>query len=495
MKTLKAVLFLLCFQTVGFAFETPKLVVVVVVDQMRAEYLDLLEKRPEGRLKKHLRQGAVFTQTHVNFIPTETAPGHAAILTGKTPCLNGIVGNRWWDKKERKTVSALTDATYGIGPLQLMAPTVGDLLRQTDPLCQVVSISIKDRGAILLGGHKANTALWFNALEAGFVTSAAYGRPPGWLKTFNKEHVHLGRWRGRILIDRANQMLASSEADQLLIQLANKVLEEYQLGKDDHPDILTVSFSAMDYIGHKHGPHSPQTNKYLTELDSNLDAFLTLLQNWMNKKEVVIVLTADHGVSGTWNEKAGVQKKIMSQASFKKQVGKSLDETTGSLGINAQFEIVLPAIYLTKQPASLNSERREAFLHQTALNLKKIPGIADIFITESMDKSAPYYNVYARSVYPGRSGDLVIRLEENVFLAQYKNDGTHGSPYEEDTHVPLVFWGPPIRAGRIIEEASIIDIAPTLAALLSIELSPMEGSRVLWKAFKSNAEGNKSLSK
>ncbi|HVE14589.1 MAG TPA: alkaline phosphatase family protein, partial [Elusimicrobiota bacterium] len=256
----------------------PRLVAVIVVDQMRADYLERFRGRATGGFARFLKDGAVYTQARQLHVPTETCPGHAALSTGEMPDAHGIVGNDWREAAGGDEVYCASDARFNRGPGRLAATALADRLKEADPASKALAISGKDRAAIMLGGHKPDAAIWIDRGGAP-TTSGYYGEFPAWAKSA------------------ASATPAKpDELDRLTLELALAGLRAMSLGADEHPDLLLLSFSATDYIGHAHGPDSAQIGEDLEALDARLARLFEALDAQAGKGRWAAFLSADHGV-------------------------------------------------------------------------------------------------------------------------------------------------------------------------------------------------------
>ncbi len=469
----------------------PKLVLVVSVDQMRADYLDKYGPRFRGAFKTLYEEGAVFTDAHHRHVPTETAPGHAAILTGRSPDRTGIVANDWWDRVTGKTLYSLADAVHGQGPENLEAYTLGDILKSRTPGSVVLSLSIKDRAAILMGGHKADAAIWFDKKKFEFTTSSYYRRP-AWLAGFNAKLKE----KGAPLAKPKEDLAESPLADRVLVDLLERVLLEYPLGEDADPDILAVSFSGPDYVGHAYGPDDKRMDEQMLRLDQGLGEFLKVLLTQVPRKDLAVVLTADHGVIPMPEGPTGKKRKLRRVLSedIAVQAEKALQEFHPAPGEKWVAGFSFPHLYLNRPLAFRRGLNWTEFLARAAAIVGALDGLAQAYVAETLTTSeglaprgspdAEIRAVYRRSVFPGRSGDIILRPAEGVLIAYDKIETTHGTPYADDSHVPLIFWGGDFRTRLFGSEVRVTDIAPTLAKVLGFDLPPEEGGRVLTEALQ-----------
>jgi predicted AlkP superfamily pyrophosphatase or phosphodiesterase len=437
------------------ASAAPRLLVVVSVDQMRAAYLKREHKAGLARL---LREGFVFSDARHLHMPTETGPGHSVILTGRESGAAGIVGNSWYEHRAGRTVYCVEDSVHGRGPENLRVYALGDVLKARDPESKVVAVAGKDRAAILMGGKRPDAAIWYASKSKSYVTSSYYGTP-GWLERFNREHPAPDP--------------ASTDADRAVLTLALEAARRFKLGRDDHPDILIVGFSATDYIGHRFGAESEQQARQIGNVDAVLGELLGELEDRVGKGRVALVLTADHGAPETVQGKKRILWDDMA-ASLERAVQHSYPSSEKWL-VDYQF----PNVYFNRALArSLGLDWR-IFLRAAAKRIEKVDGIAKAYVPEELDAADPHAAVIENSVVPGRTGDLLLRLERDAFVTDPEDAIAHGSVYEYDASVPLVFWGEGVKAGASTETVRVADLAPTAASLLGLEFKPEPASRVL----------------
>jgi predicted AlkP superfamily pyrophosphatase or phosphodiesterase len=425
-----------------------------------------------GGLARLQREGYVFEDARHVHAPTETGPGHAVISTGRFPGTNGIVGNNWFDRRLGSSTYCVADSVYGLGPELLWGYALGDALKAKDSESRVVSVSLKDRAAILLGGKKPDAALWYSSKLGAFRTSSYY-QEPKWLGKFNRRL----REKGEPLRDATTtyqvEIARTPEADRMVLELALEAAKRFKLGRDDHPDILFVSFSATDYIGHRYGPDSPQMDEQLRRLDGLLGELLDGAERQAGRGRVDLILTADHGAHPHPRE----AKRFTYD-----EIGASIERALQyDFPVKGRWLIdnAFPNLYFDRDLARRTGLDWRVFLREAAKRVEALDGIAKVYIPGELDAADPYAAVYARSLAPGRSGDLVARPSENTIIYDPPDIGEHGTPYEYDYHVPLVFWGPDAKTGRSTDTVRVADLAPTAAALLGFSFKPEPDSRVL----------------
>ena len=524
-----------------------RLVVVIVVDQMRYDFLERFKNVfGSGGFRRLIEEGALFTNANYNYAPTYTAPGHAAIFTGTTPSQNGIVGNNWYDRESGQQRVMVSDdsakvvTSYGTqsytktskpaSPRVLIGTTIGDQLRLSNGFrSKVVALSLKDRAAVLPGGKEANGAYWFDASSGSLVSSDYYFRDlPEWVNRFNSERrpdKAFGQTWDRALDAKAYNLSQAVTAEvkgsplgrhlpfkitgdaekpgeefykafqytpfasEYLADFARAALEGESLGSDEFPDLLAISFSTPDLVGHAYGPDSEEVEDIYIRLDRVISGFLNYLDREVGLSRTLIVLTADHGVSPVPGLLAlnKIEAQVLDPGRCKEAVNQALSSRFG--GEKWVLDLVNDQLYLDrKQMAELKVDPAEAerVAGQAALT---VPGIANCFTrTQIMNGQMPPGTVAQRisnGFNPARSGDVWLIARPFDFLAEGEIATTHGSPYNYDTHVPLVLFGSQIRPGRYYAECSPVDIAPTIAALLGIEPPATRTGRVLAEALKS----------
>ena len=514
-----------------------RLVVGIVIDQFRYDYLTRFEDQfVEGGFKRLLTQGANFTDANYLHTPTYTAPGHATFMSGTTPAHNGIVGNDWYDRETGKVTTSVADGKVkllggreggGASPHRLIGTTLGDEMKlASQGRSKVIGVSLKDRSAILPAGKRPDGAYWFDGVTGSFVSSTYYFPDlPEWVKKFNQEQHssnYFGKSWERLLPEEAyqrsapddsayegstmgrtfphvlkgneekpgsrfyNAFQASPFANDLLANLAKAAIENENLGADDTPDLLTISFSSNDLVGHEFGPYSQEVQDITLRTDRTLADLFAYLDRRIGSGRTLIVLTADHGVAPVPEQvqQLGYGGRLEVSA-VTNAIEKALDEKYGDekwilSTSNGNVYFDLSAIERKK----IAVEEAEAM---AAAATVKIPGIADCFTrTQILAGQLPQTRM-AKSIalgfHPQRNGNLVILSEPYYFFGR-SIATTHGTPYNYDTHVPVMLWGPGIRPGRYHQPSSPADIAPTLAELLKIDFPSNRLGRILGEALK-----------
>ena len=496
----------------------PKLAVVVVVDQMRYDYLErFYDYYEEEGFKRLLHDGYNFRNTHYNYISTRTAPGHASLLTGTTPSRHGITSNNWYDRQQRKTVFSIRDsmettigaqhpAEVSFSPRNLIASTVNDELKLSNyGRSKVFAFSIKERGAILTGGHLADAAYWLSSNK--FVTSSYYSKKtPLWLDKFNRKKLTANYLKDgwKLMRDASNYPVELIEgsfdekplqnmeskfpysynsldsgiiantpfANSLLTDVVMTCIEEERLGKSEVTDFLSISYSATDYIGHHFGPQSLEIMDTYLRLDRDIARLLSTLDNHVGTGNYVLVLTADHGGmhNASYLESIGMNSGYTNKESLKEGLDQFLGERTSLFGLVLSLRD--EQVYLDVEEALANDISRSQLFKLAEEWLLEQQGIRDVVIVDSL-KHEDYHDseiraLLKRGVYPKRSGDLIF-LHDPGWQSQYLS-ANHGTAYTYDTHVPNLWFGWQVPKGESSNYKKITSIATTLAMMLRISL-------------------------
>ena len=525
----------------------PKLVVVIVVDQMRADYIDKFRAHWNSGFKRLLDKGAWFREAAYPYAATETCVGHATISTGSVPASHGIVANAWWDRGSQKMVTCTADSQAkntgyagtkikdgdGDTAWRLRVPAFADELRfQSGAKTSVVTFSLKARSAIMLGGHKADAATWTD--NGGLVTSNAFGTlpfiehfakahpikqdygktwtlslpsntylydekavgavsPSGWDLTF--PHAMRGKSAGSEPDDSFYQQWSTSPfADTYLTKLAEAAVDQLALGKGTGIDFLGVSYSSPDYVGHAFGPRSWEIQDTYIKLDKDLGELLDHLDAKVGAGNYLVALTADHGVVPVPEDmqQTGADAGVLHVP----EIQQKIDETLAKFNYSSPVVSRIASADIYFSPGTYDKLKDDsAALNAVIEAIRSVPGVADVYRAEELaDRPAtksPIRAAEAASFFPGRSGDLLLVpkpywLFSSTPAGRPRDYGTgHGTPYYYDQHVPILLMGWGIKAGEYFGAASPVDIAPTLASLCGITLSTHDG-RVLSEALTKN---------
>jgi predicted AlkP superfamily pyrophosphatase or phosphodiesterase len=497
----------------------PKLIVAIVVDQMRYDYLERFHDQFSSNGFRLLTdRGAFMTFAHYNYIPTVTGPGHASFLSGSLPAVHGIIANDWFDRKTGRDMGCVEDeavdglgATAGKGrasPKNFVGDTFADELRLRFK-SKVVGVSIKDRAAILPAGKRPTGAYWFYAKNGNFITSTYYMEQlPGWVQEFNKRKRpadFMGQTWKRLLEekqyfnpdeqagegnlaeekkpifdhkvapskDNFDNMLQTPFGNTLLEEFAEAAVEGEKLGRGAQPDLLTVSFSGIDFVGHRFGPYSQEVQDAVLRLDRDLEKFFNFLDSKIGLQNVVMVLTADHAVAPTpeFAKAEGLEGQRVDETEFLNDLKIQLADEFGNGRYLQSSKIYTGNLYLNRatiEKKHLELDKIASYVRDFALNSGKF---AACYTREQLlDGRVPGpFGALALNGYNAeRGGDLVFIEKPYSVPGTGKTGTTHGSPYSYDTHVPIVFYGADFKAGRYTQPFYITDIVPTFCALLHI---------------------------
>lgn len=554
----------------------PRLVVLIVVDQFRYDYLtrfgDLFTSRGIGRL---MREGASWSEANYDHVPTYTAPGHATLMTGAWPSETGIIGNEWFDVSTEEKVSSVTDDDTmmlegrpdqkGKSPRRLLCSTLGDELRlTTNDRSKVIGISAKDRSAILPAGRHANAAYWFSTDTGNMVSSTYYfNQTPQWVASFNAGRP-ADKWFGaswqRLLPSESEYLKRAGKDDvawenldkssrdtnyfphvvtggaaspikafyraldctpfsnDLLLSFAKEAITNERLGADDDPDVLSISFSANDYVGHRFGPYSQEAMDITLRVDRQIAALLDFIDARVGLANTIVAFSADHGVSPV--PEHGALMKFPALRLPKDELLKIVEE-----GIQARYArkdrpaddyirtflrergLINNNFYLNRAALArdgIDLDECERVVGEAAM---RMPGVARYFTRHQLEKSAPpASDAVARRVHhgfnPQRSGDVIVVFEPYKILfsmpeepTESRSTTTHGSPFSYDTHVPLIIMGKDFSAGNFAQAATPADIAATLAQALKVQSPSCSVGRVLVEGLAQTRERRERMAK
>jgi predicted AlkP superfamily pyrophosphatase or phosphodiesterase len=503
-QTLAFLLAALAIPAAAPGAEKPKLVVAIAVDQFRYDYL--LRFRPEYRqgIDRLLTRGAVFSNAYYQHFPTVTAIGHSTFLSGATPSISGIVGNDWFDRETGKSVTSVSDETVkilggpgegGASPHRLLVSTVGDELKISDGgKSRVIGISMKDRSAILPSGHMADAAFWFDHKTGSFISSTYYfSELPAWAREFNDahpaDHFKGAHWLSGHF-DQPGEKLYNAVYDspfgnELVEAFAERAVETEKLGQRGVTDLLAISFSSNDAVGHALGPDSPEVHDISVRTDQVLGKLFQFLDAKVGMENVLVVMTADHGVSPV--PEVNQQRKMpggrMPARIVRDTVQAALSRKYGEGNwISSPSE---HSLYLNLELIHEKKLDRAEVNRAAAGAAMGIAHVARVFTREQLMQGAVIEDQISRRVmngfYERRGADVYLLLEPYWMFSAHGT--THGTTYSYDSHVPVIFMGPGIQAGRFDQTIAVNDIAPTLATLLGIETPSGSVGRVLREIF------------
>ena len=508
--------FLVCvtllFGAPAGAVKKPKLVLAIVVDQFRYDYLLRFRDQYHAGLSRLLEEGAVFTDAHYLHALTVTAAGHSTFMSGATPSVSGIIGNEWYERASGQTVTSVSDpqsklvggipGALGSSPRRLLVSTVGDELKTQDRDSKVISISIKDRSAILPGGHRADGAYWYDTDSNSWVTSDYYRESlPEWVKKLNAEHPsqrYIGaKWFPIDAKDESGTpfctMVAGTEVrycgsleatrwgNEMIEEFAERALAGESVGQHAGTDILAISFSSNDYVGHAVGPDDPAVRDISIRTDRLLGQLFTKIEQAIGAGNMLVVLTADHGVAPVpeENQARRMPGGRLNDFQLMQKMSEALTKRFGPGDWFAGGAATMPYLNLkTLEKYKLDRAQVERVAAEAAA---AVPHIARVYTRSQLLSGSVQQDGISRAVsvgfYGPRSGDLIV-LPEPYYLFDAAGT-THGTPYTYDTHVPVMFLGTGIKAGRYSERIAVNDIAPTLSEILGIAQPAGSVGRVL----------------
>ncbi|MCE2707757.1 MAG: alkaline phosphatase PafA [Bacteroidota bacterium] len=502
----------------------PKLVVGIIVDQMRQEYFyRFADRYVEGGFRRFTHQGYMMSNGHYNYVPTYTGPGHASVYTGTTPATHGIIANNWYVPSLKKMIYCAEDSLVShvggtpengkISPRNMLTSTITDELRlSTGKRAKVVGIAIKDRGASLPAGHTGD-AYWYDDVNGDWMTSTYYKSSlPSWVSVFNAkkrpDHYLNQSWTPLFPLDTYVNSLPDNNdfespfmgketptfpyvlkdlkegnggyglvastpyGNSLTLDFALAAIEGEKLGQREVTDFLAISFSSPDYIGHRFGPSSVEVEDNYLRLDRELAGFFTYLDQKLGKGEYLVFISADHAVADVptymLSERipAGNFNSGMVLGQLKGYAQASYGDGDWILSFSNE------QIFLNHELIQSKKMDLERMQKDLAAYILKFPGVKEAYTAQDMN-SQEYVQGRPHLLQMGynhkASGDVLVVLESG-WLVGGKRGTTHGSGYSYDTHVPIAFYGWGIKPGKSSRYTTVTDIAPTLATLLQIRM-------------------------
>ncbi|WP_142783946.1 alkaline phosphatase PafA [Changchengzhania lutea] len=503
--------------------DNPKLVVGIVVDQMRYDYLTRFYKKyGDGGFKRMVSEGFNCKNNHYNYVPTYTGPGHASIYTGTTPKDHGVISNFWYDKEEKKQVyCAGDDSVAAVGtesvvgqmsPHRMLTTTFPDENRLfTQMRGKTIGVSLKDRGAILPAGHTANAAYWFHGKDQGhWISSTFYMTDlPQWVQDFNisdQAESYLKVWNTLYNIETYTEsgsdlntfeggfngketatfpydlgmlketnwgfdiLKATPYGNSLTTDFAIAAINGEQLGQDEITDVLTLSYSATDYIGHNFGVNSKEIEDAYIRLDKDLERLFNYLDTKVGKRNYTVFLTADHGAINVpaYLQSVKIPSGYINTLERQETFEAFLNKTYGTTEIVEN--ISNNQIFLNREKVTalgLDLEAVQQRILNEQINYKNISKAYTATTMSSVNFSSGIEALLLKGFNQKRSGDIIL-VNDPGFISYMPTGSTHGSAMNYDTHVPLLFFGKGIKHGQTFHKTEITDIAPTMSALLGI---------------------------
>ena len=504
----------------------PKLIVGIVVDQMRWDYLYRYYNiyKPDGGFKRLVNQGFTCENTFIPYTPTVTAAGHTCAYTGSVPAINGIVGNTWYDKELKHEVyCAGDDSVQTVGgsptgagqmsPRNMLATTITDELRlATNFKSKVIGVAIKDRGAILPAGHSANGVYWYDSRTGNFITSTYYMNVlPAWVQNFNNRKIvdslyklnwdlflskdvykeycsddvepyesrplgadqtsfpyNLSKFAGTDY----SRIPATPYGNVLTLEMAKAALLGEGLGKSEATDFLAISISTPDYIGHTFGPNSWEQLDDFARLDDALGKFFSFLDAIVGKEQYTVFLTADHGVTQipAYLKEHKIPSGLFNEIAVITNLKKNLPQVFGTDSIitaSDNYQLYLNHSLLKEK--NIDVEKVKSYIINYLTNDSAIINAFDITQVSKTTLPEKQKMMFANGYYPKRSGDIQLVLKPQ-YIGGGTTGTTHGSWNPYDSHIPLLFYGWGIKHGSLNRETYMTDIAATLATLLHIQM-------------------------
>jgi len=547
MKKLMSILLIFSLLVVN-AQKKPKLAIGIVVDQMRYDYLlRFQEKFGNKGFNRLIKNGTIFENGHFNYIPTYTAVGHSSIYTGTTPKEHGILSNSWYDKTQKKSVYVVDDNNYNtIGtatnsgkksPKRLIASTIPDQLKLAQNFKgKVFGVALKDRSAILPAGHTADMAFWFDSGKEGKWISSTYyaDKLPNWVTEFNINNKKTldsylsSPWTTKLDIatyyessddDRSyeknskrnkkstfphiidpskgkNQNYSilknTPHGNTMTLDFAKAIIKNENLGKNNlYSDFLAISLSSTDYIGHQFGPASKEVQDTYLRLNDELDKFITYLDDNVGKDEYVLFLTSDHAVVHIPQHliKHKLPGGFLNRKEFSLKIKKFILEkyNTDELIENISNNQIFLNHKLLKS-LNLSSETVENEIIDEIINYPMIYKAVSAHTLQRTEFQYAPLSLLQKGYNQKRSGDIMVILAPSVITGFLKTSKgtTHGSGYNYDTHVPIIFYGASIAKGKSVKKpVNITQIAPTVSNLLRIQEPNMSSHNILTEVFNS----------
>jgi predicted AlkP superfamily pyrophosphatase or phosphodiesterase len=512
---------LACF---GSAYQAnPKLVVILVIDQFRGDYLERYHSEfgPTG-FRLFTDRGAYFPACYYQYANTRTAPGHATIATGAYSPAHGIFSNEWWDPAQKRMVSSVEDSAtkligaevegVGASPHNLLAGTLGDELRlATQGQSRVYGIALKERAAILPTGYSANGAFWIDADSGAWLTSTYYmSAPPRWLLAFNggdsaKKYLNQ-EWKdtdGTLLASTAPhnfdngkpvpyyELVGSTPfGNDYEFDFARELIQQEKLGYGAVTDLLVISLSANDILGHMAGPDAPEMRAMALALDRQIGDFVSFLNQQYGQGQFWIILTADHGVAPlhATDKHLNLPAQSPSSADLRSRLNQELSSRLRKQGEYVR-SVSYPIVFVNSEAFPPNVSESEA--ESQVAEAMKASGFLNAFTKEQMGNGelppTPLGHLYLNSYSPYGGAWVMGVPAPFSYVAAGIDIANHGAPYSYDQHVPLAFYGPAFKPGVYRDQVEPIDLAPTLAVMLGINKPTSSSGRVLTEAIAQRA--------
>ena len=522
--------FLVILVIIGFApiftfaqKNKPKAVIGIVIDQMRADYLTVFEKHyRRGGFNKLKKRGAWFKNCYINYLPSYTGPGHACIYTGSVPAIHGIAGNNWYDNKLHSAMYCVQDDNQnGVGgrlsdgnksPKNLQVTTIADELRlSSNNNSRTFAVSLKDRGAILPGGHTANASYWMDDSMGHFMTSTFYRNSlPQWVRDFNnngkvRNYLDAGwqllknksaylyalrdsnRYESKLGKNKRNSfpynfknehgsfIKRTPGGNSIIFDFAKAMIKNEKIGQKGYTDFLAISFSATDYIGHYFGPNSLEIEDTYARFDRELAKLIDFFDDQFGKENYLLFLTADHGAAHNPNylKDRNVPAGFFFDSKEKVKLNEHLKNIFGQEDLCTTIQN--GQIYLATE--KIEAARRQALINETVQYLEQKEEVhTAVELDKLYQKTLPSIlkTYLTNSYYPERCGQVAFLLKPAYLDAYYETGTSHGVWSAYDTQIPLIFYGWGIFRRELNQKVYMTDIAPTISNILGI--TPPNGS-------------------
>ena len=501
--------------------ERPRLAVVISVDQLPQEYLERMQEgfSTNGIFERIFREGAEYTNCHHGQAITSTGTGHSVMLTGSFPNASGIIDNTWFDRHANRVVYCVEDSAHhlmgalasegGLSPRNLLVSTLGDSLKLANPDSRVFALGLKDRAVVLMGGHLADGAYWFDTKSGNWITSSYYHKQlPGFLRVLNEsgaaeahvgkswkplcddsQYVHCGSsaatslatWRHEMPAEAGvkyfESMTVSPFGNDLTLATARVLIESEHLGRHAAPDLLLVNLSSNDYVGHQFGPQSLEVQDMTFRLDRQLAEFADYIDTQVGVGNWVLALSSDHGIAPIPEHAADLglpagRNPLGDYESLAKKLEAVLVQELGPTDDGRRYiqHVDETSVYLQRGLPELRGDRFVQAQRVVRDALLDLPPVAAAFMRETLlagNATDPLTLQFQRTFNGKRSGDVLYAL--TCFKVSGKKPAEHGSPWEYDNHIPMLLWGAGIRPGKYTASITPASIAPTIARLLGVD--------------------------
>lgn len=519
------------------SLEQPRLILLLVIDQFPASYIRRFSSFFSGGLKQLISEGVVFENGFHDHGITETCPGHATISTGRFPSVHGVISNHWYERGTKQYRYCAHDGEGNIGPYALNSPTLADQLRSSHPGAKIGAISGKDRAAVLLGGKSPDIAAWFSAKTLSFETSSFYGRSreevvsildrysadtffarywgTRWLSS-NLSEESLGAaeiypldgkassLNRRLLTEGApslpltkigHEFVLTPFLDEFTGLVALEAARTLRMGSSSaQTDFLAVSFSAIDYIGHRYGPNSREMLEALIALDRTIEKLLVGLENQVGRGNLLVALSSDHGIQPLPEVHQKLGKKV--RRITKKDI-ECVSQATSSFAVLEKGRWFSPVSFWLAENGDRTRDELRRLQQPLEAAITSCGWVAKVLLPsleeqrrEDAGNRSEQEVMSLHSMYPERSPDIHLIPHEGV-TPELGNDTVHGSPYWYDTNVPIVFWRRGLGAKRLTAPVPTVVIAPVLATLAHIQLTSSDAPASTIEFVRAQLKGNR----